>query len=108
MPLVLVGIILLVSGPSCLIAALKLQNRNLGPILDASGWAVNTQLKINLPFGRAPTAMAQLPEHAERALTDPYAEKKQPWGWYITLAIIVLILLRLWRFGVLEHWLKLL
>jgi hypothetical protein len=107
MPLALVGIVLLVSGPSCIIAAMKLQNRNLGPILDASGWAVNTRLKINLPFGRALTAMAQLPEHAERALTDPYAEKKQPWGWYIALAVFVAALFALWRYGFIARWLGL-
>ncbi len=108
MPLAFIGIILVISGPSCMIAAMKLQARNLGPILDASGWAVNTRLKINLPFGRALTATAQLPERAERALSDPYAEKKRPWGWYLTLAVIVLVLLGLWRYGFIAQWLKLL
>jgi hypothetical protein len=104
MPLAVAGVILVISGPSCIIAAMKLQSRNLGPVLDASGWAVNTQLKINLPFGRALTAMAKLPEHAERALTDPYAEKKQPWGWYLTLALILVILIALWRYGLIARW----
>lgn len=104
MPLAVVGIILVISGPSCLIAALKLQSRNLGPILDASGWAVNTRLKINLPFGRALTGMAQLPPHAERSLSDPYAEKRQPWVWYGVLLVIVLVLLGLWRWGFLARW----
>ena len=104
MPLAVVGIILVISGPSCLIAALKLQSRNLGPILDASGWAVNTRLKINLPFGRALTGLAQLPPHAERSLSDPYAEKRQPWVWYTVLLVIVLALLGLWRWGFLAKW----
>src|SRR5690606_14209778 len=34
-------LMLVVSGPSVLIAWLKLRKRNLGPILDANGWAVN-------------------------------------------------------------------
>lgn len=105
MPLAVVGIILIISGPSCIIAALKLQSRNLGPILDASGWAVNTRLKINLPFGRALTAMPQLPANAERSLTDPYAEKKRPWGWYLTLLILILIVIGLWRYGYIAKWL---
>ena len=108
MPLAVVGVILLVSGPSCLIAAMKLRNRNLGPILDASGWAVNTRLKINLPFGRALTALAQLPERAERATSDPYAEKKQPWGWYGALVVLILIVAALWHFGFIARWMKLL
>ncbi|MGH7035413.1 MAG: hypothetical protein ACREFL_16895, partial [Stellaceae bacterium] len=105
MPLAVIGIILVISGPSCLIAALKLQSRNLGPILDASGWAVNTRLKINLPFGRALTGMAQLPPRAERSLSDPYAEKRQPWVWYGVLLVIVLVIFGLWRWGFLAKWL---
>ena len=105
MPLAVLGIILLISGPSCLIAALKLQSRNLGPILDACGWAVNTRLKINLPFGRALTGMPQLPADAERSLSDPYAEKKRPWGLYFALAIILVIVIALWRYGVFAKWL---
>ena len=102
MPIAVLGLILLVSGPSCIIAAMKLQSRNLGPILDASGWAVNTRLKINLPFGRALTAIPQLPERAERALTDPYAEKQQPWGWYALAVILVIAGIAAWRFGLIE------
>jgi hypothetical protein len=66
---------------------------------------VNTRLKINLPFGRALTAMPQLPANAERSLTDPYAEKKRPWGWYLTLLILVLIVIGLWRYGYIAKWL---
>jgi hypothetical protein len=35
------------------IAWLKLRKRNLGPILDANGWAVNAKAKMNVPFGGA-------------------------------------------------------
>ena len=44
-PLAIAGLVLAVSGPSCVIAALKLRSRNLGPLLDASGWAVNARLQ---------------------------------------------------------------
>jgi hypothetical protein len=106
MPLVIVAIVLLISDPSCIIAMIKLQNRNLGPILDACGWAVNTRLKINLPFGRAHTAMG-LPERAERSLTDPYADKKRPWGVYLVAAIFIGAAIALWRLGLLQQWLGL-
>jgi len=101
MPLAVAGIILLVSGPSMLIAAMKLRNRNLGPILDASGWAVNTRLKVNIPFGTALTAVAALPPGAQRSLSDPYAEKRKPWELYIGLAVAVLIVAGLWWSGLL-------
>jgi hypothetical protein len=88
-PLVFVGIILIISLPSMIIAWLKLRRRNLGPLLDANGWAINTRAKINTPFGAALTLMPQLPENAQRSLDDPFAEKKQPWGLYLFLVILV-------------------
>ncbi|HUZ71355.1 MAG TPA: hypothetical protein VMU87_00090 [Stellaceae bacterium] len=104
MPLALLGIALVVSGPSVLIAALKLRNRNLGPILDACGWAVNARLRINIPFGTALTLLAKLPERAERSFTDPYAEKKRPWRLYLGAAVVVAIGVALWWFGFIADW----
>ncbi len=89
MPLALLGLMLLISGPSMAMAYFKLRNRNLGPILDANGWAVNTRARINIPFGAALTQLAKLPEGADRALTDPYAEKRSPWKLYVLLLAIV-------------------
>jgi hypothetical protein len=105
MPLAVFGVILAISGPSMVIAALKLRSRNLGPILDASGWAVNTRLRVNIPFGTALTAVARLPPDAQRSLSDPYAEKRRPWGLYLALVAIVAIVGALWRYGVLARWL---
>lgn len=92
-PFALFFLMMAVSGPSMLIAWLKLRQRNLGPILDANGWAINSRAKINIPFGTSLTGLAKLPEGAERALTDPYAEKKRAWIGYAIVAIIVLVIL---------------
>lgn len=81
MPLVLAGLMLLISGPSVLLAWLKLRKRNLGPLLDANGWAVNTRARLNLPFGASLTSVARLPKGAERSLRDPYAERASVWPW---------------------------
>lgn len=89
MPLGLIGLLLLISGPSVFIAWLKLRQRNLGPILDASGWAVNGQVKINVPFGGKLTEVAKLPPGSKRNLIDPYAEKKTPWGWWLVLVLVL-------------------
>ena len=40
------GLLLLISGPSMIIAYMKLRKRNLGPILDANGWAVNARANV--------------------------------------------------------------
>lgn len=88
-PLAFAGALLVISGPSMIIAALKLRQRNLGPILDASGWAVNARAVLNIPFGGALTALAQLPEGAHRSLSDPFAEKKTPWKLCLFLLIVL-------------------
>ena len=93
MPIALAGLMLLISGPAMALAFFKLRNRNLGPILDANGWAVNSRARINIPFGTALTQLARLPEGAERALGDPYAEKKTPWGLYLALGAVAMALL---------------
>jgi hypothetical protein len=89
MPLAIAGILLAVSIPSVIFAYVKLRKRNLGPILDANGWAVNARARINVPFGTSLTAIAKLPPDAKRDTFDPFADKKQPWGLWITLAIIL-------------------
>jgi hypothetical protein len=89
MPLAIAGILLAVSIPSVIFAYVKLRKRNLGPILDANGWAVNAKARINVPFGTSLTAIAKLPPDAKRDTFDPFADKKQPWGLWITLAIIL-------------------
>jgi hypothetical protein len=101
MPLGVLAIVLIISGPSMLMAWLKLRKRNLGPILDANGWAVNSKAKINVPFGASLTKVAALPAGAQRDLVDPFAEKRPPWGLYCVLAIIVALAL-LWSFGKLD------
>lgn len=89
MPLAFLGVILLISGPSMIMAWFKLRKRNLAPILDANGWAVNTEARINIPFGTALTQLAVLPQGAERSLTDPYASKKHGWVWWLLLVLLV-------------------
>jgi MFS family permease len=102
MPIGVVGIILIISGPSMILAWLKLRRRNLGPILDANGWAVNAKAKINVPFGASLTQVASLPPNALRdRARDPFAEKKRPWKLY-TVLVLVLVLGLLWGFGKLD------
>lgn len=92
MPLVLVGIVLLISGPSMVLAWFKLRKRNLGPILDANGWAVNTHAGISIPFGATLTRVAHLPKGAKRSLIDPFAPKSRAGWWLLLLALVVMAL----------------
>jgi len=99
------GVIAMISGPSMIMAFIKLRKRNLGPILDANGWAVNSKAKINVPLGTSLTAMATLPPGAQRDLTDPFAEKRSPWPRIIAF-VVVLIVIFAWFNGNLDSHLK--
>ena len=92
MPLGLIGVLLVISCPSMSIAWLKLRQRNLGPLLDATGWAINGRIKINIPFGASLTEMAKLPENARRQLHDPYQEKHFPWGKLLAVVVVVAVI----------------
>lgn len=99
MPLALAGLVLLVSGPSVALAWFKLKKRSLAPILDANGWAINARARINIPFGTSLTSLASLPEGANRALFDPYADKKSVWPYYALGLLAVAALVALWYLG---------
>jgi len=101
MPLGLVGLLLLISGPSMLVAWLKLRQRNIGPLLDANGWAVNARALLNVPFGRSLTKVAELPKGSRVDTVDPFAEKKRPWKLYLVL-LALLALAGAWYLGKLD------
>jgi len=104
MPIGVVALILLISGPSMLLALLKLRRRNLGPLLDANGWAINGRARINVPFGGALTRLAAVPRGSIRSFDDPFAERRRPWRLYVTLAILVILGIS-WYVGKLDPYL---
>lgn len=102
-----IGLFSLISGPSLILAFIKLRKRNLGPILDASGWAVNAKARISVPFGAILTHTAVLPPGSQRDLIDPYAEKKSPWPRIVLILIIgYLAYTLLNHFGFINQWSK--
>ena len=104
MPLGIVALLLAISGPSMILAWMKLRQRNLGPILDANGWAVNTRARVNVSFGAALTDLAVLPKGASRSLDDPFADKGRPWKLYIFLTCL-LVASASWYAGKLDKYL---
>ncbi len=101
-PLVVIGLILVISVPAVVIAWLKLRQRTLGPILDANGWAINGRVKINIPFGAALTDLAVLPEGSTRSLEDPYEDKdaaKRRKFWTILVFLVIVGVVVAWRMG---------
>ncbi len=104
MPLGIVGLLLCISGPSMLIAWLKLRQRNLGPLLDANGWAINVPALVNVPLGASLTRVAELPSGATRELVDPFAEKRRAWWLWLVLALVI-VGLGAWYLGALDRFL---
>jgi hypothetical protein len=99
-PLAIIGLMLLISGPAMIVAWFKLKKRNLGPVLDANGWAINARARINIPFGTSLTKLARLPEGSRRSLADPFAEKKIVWPFYVLIAGVIVALIALWQMGI--------
>lgn len=99
-PLAMIGLMLLISGPFIALAWFKLKKRSLAPILDANGWAINARARINIPFGTSLTRLAELPAGASRSLVDPFADKKPVWPYYALLVMVICVLAGLWYFGV--------
>ncbi len=104
-PAALIGLVLAISGPSVLIAWLKLRQRNLGPILDANGWAVNGRMKINVPFGGALSKVPKLPPGSVLQLTDPFAESHSLRDFVIIALIFIFIFAIAWRLDFLNRYL---
>jgi len=98
-PLAVIGLMLTISLPSMVLAWFKLKRRNLGPILDACGWAINARVLINIPFGTSLTALPVLPSGAHRSLVDPYAEEKSVWPYVLVIIAVIGILGWAWYAG---------
>jgi len=85
-----VVLLLIISGPSMIMAWLKLRRRNIGPLLNANGWAVNAASIINIPFGATLTDQVKFPIVKAK---DPFAEERPLWKkcfwWLVGIAIVV-------------------
>ena len=91
------GILLIISGPAMVMAWMKLRRRNIAPLLNANGWAVNADSKISIPFGETLTDIAKYPK---LHLKDPYAKTGMPiWvKLLITLVILAGVAAAVWYF----------
>ena len=91
-PLGILGIILLISLPSMFIAWNKLRQRNIAPILDASGWAINGNVKISIKLGNTMTQTASRPKGSSLNPYDPFEQKGFPIKRVIFAVVIVALI----------------
>ena len=60
--LVILALMLVISGPAMFIAWRKLRRRDLGPLLNANGWAINAKSLVRVKFGATLTSLAKYPK----------------------------------------------
>jgi len=60
--LALLGLVLLILLPSIIAGFVKIRKRDMSALLEASGWAVNVRMRINMAMGRLFTHTPQLPK----------------------------------------------
>ena len=87
--LIIAGIMLVISGPSMILAWIRLRKRDLGALLNANGWAVNAASYINIKFGATLTSLVKYP--ALKAVDPAEAKKvrRRKAFWYSLLCLIV-------------------
>ncbi|MCC8166615.1 MAG: hypothetical protein LIQ31_10800, partial [Planctomycetes bacterium] len=105
LPLLVLGLFLLVSGPSVIMAWLKLRKRTLGPLLEATGWAINGRVKLTYSLAKRLSRRAEMPPNARRSQFDAVfqlrrARRNAFWlAAAIGAALVLAVLLfnRFWR-----------
>ena len=98
--ILIAALMLIISLPSVFIAWRKLRRRDLGPILNANGWAMNAASLVSVKFGKTLTSLAEYPKLTE---VDPEARRKarRRCFWWSFFGVAVVTCLVLWLLNVL-------
>ncbi|MEE3376775.1 MAG: hypothetical protein VZR22_08765 [Candidatus Cryptobacteroides sp.] len=92
--LILGVLMLLISGPSMFIAWRKIRRRDLGPVLNANGWAINAAALVRAKFGKTLTSLAQFPKlTAVDAEARKKANARKFWSWFCGLLVVACVAL---------------
>ncbi len=89
LPILIALILLCISGPSMFIAWRKLRKRNLAPLLNANGWAINAHVLVNITFGAGLTSLASFPTLA--AVDPKFAgarRRRRLAVWLVVIAVL--------------------
>ena len=98
--IIIAVIMLIISLPSVFIAWRKLRHRDLGPVLNANGWAMNAASLVSVKFGKTLTSLAEYPKLTE---VDPESRRKarRRCFWWSFFGVVVVTCLVLWLLNVL-------
>ena len=84
----IVVLMLVISLPSVFIAWRKLRKRDLGPILNANGWAINAASYVRGKFAKNLTQVAKFPK---LTAVDPVARRKAGWRKFFLWLLFLLV-----------------
>ena len=84
----IVVLMLVISMPSVFIAWRKLRKRDLGPILNANGWAINAASYVRGKFAKNLTQVAKFPK---LTAVDPVARRKACWRKFFLWLLFLLV-----------------
>ena len=91
----LVGLAAFVLLPGMIIGFAKIRKRDMSVLLEASAWAVNVHMRLNVTLGRLFTHIPRLPEGARKERRDVVVQFVKEFGYSSLrsrrLAIVVLI-----------------
>lgn len=91
--LVICAIVLVISLPSMFLAWLKLRKRNISPVLNVNGWAMNSKALVNSVFGATLTSVVHFPVARGK---DPFESRKKGRNWFIAIVVILLVAAAVW------------
>jgi len=99
----LVGIAVVVLLPGIIVGFIKIRKRDMSVLLEASGWAVNVQMRLSATLGRLFTHEPNLPKGAHKERRDVIAQFVKDFGYTplrserlpVVILIILLIVLGL-------------
>ena len=106
--ILIAALMLIISLPSVFIAWRKLRRRDLGPVLNANGWAINAASYVRGKFAKGLTEIAKFPK---LTAVDPAARRKAAWRkffcWLLALLVAAFCFLfftdRLAKYGLPFH-----
>ena len=86
--ILIVALMLIISLPSVFIAWRKLRRRDLGPVLNANGWAINAASYVRGKFAKGLTSLVKYPKLSS---VDPRARRRAAWRrfWLILIALLL-------------------
>ncbi|MCR5519996.1 MAG: hypothetical protein K6F21_06655 [Bacteroidales bacterium] len=87
--LIVLVIMLIISLPSMFIAWRKLRRRDLGPVLNANGWAVNSAAYVKPKFGKSLTSLVKYPK---LKAVDPAEARKVRRRKFLIWTLVILLL----------------